>query len=902
MKRRAEIRCWAWFLIFLEATSCIYAMAERIRSVRVERNAFEPVPARKRSVDDLLSMNHPDFVHDDWIDTFRAHVAEIHARGHRLSVRQTTIDPAAIDSAFSGAAAKFDVDDEAGRLSQVLPATAVNYTQAPVNAKQILEGVITGVGGVFVPGLKDANNGTEAMATFQQCFDPRKLYESFAVKDFFKAQAELPAISDADVDAFQASIELIDGNMTASSWNPTLLLKRFEALNSRTWKTWKYLAAILKKLGPYVLQLLKHSYRCGVIDIVLGFALSFVLPLFPPILLVLIAVAAMAFELFTQIKAAVDNWYRDWFKFGKAIGAILAFVASLVIAYKMGKSGEIRCTGQKKAGCTYEMPKNEMNNWQPPKSTKYCAGKYCNPVYQRNDIIDPNLIDSRGRTNIERMKAGAAAIGPDGKPLNLHHILQDPDGPIAELTDTFHESNPKLLNLYLKPGEPSRIDRPAFDLWRSSYWRARGRSMEEAINAGTYLATFGQTVANYAPVAGVAITKAWNSTAVRAGEFLGKAIDAIADGDSSSLVTSVKAKLEKLDIVRLLLLALKGTAARQADDLDASMAGNTMPGGETVMSCSTDANCDVPVRLYAERFDRADGEVRNSVRKRYRVHFAPDTGFALSLSAIVNEGAARISVTPADNANGVALAESRISNGARLRATGKLATAGQLDGEFASAQHRVALQHCDGYGDYSIELKGARPPTPSSEWESESGNASVRAFWLANGAPPELDQSLFAIGAQYVPYPTVPSGVKQASDGLLVFAPAVNRSAVVYHVLLASTAAPPVATVCDVLRVGRVVMSIGHPDNAGSTLQASFDLPAEDSRAYVIAESDGGAMTLYAAESADGGMDMYSVRVTSTGGLTIIGVAVAVPVIIVVIVALAVVVALVRKKRRVARS
>jgi hypothetical protein len=53
-----------------------------------------------------------------------------------------------------------------------------------------------------------------------------------------------------------------------------------------------------------------------------------------------------------------------------------------------------------------------------------CGGELCNPVYQRNDIIDPNRLDSMGRTNIERMKQGVSAIGPDGKSINLHHIYQ----------------------------------------------------------------------------------------------------------------------------------------------------------------------------------------------------------------------------------------------------------------------------------------------------------------------------------------------------------------------------------------------------------------------------------------------------------------------------------------------
>jgi hypothetical protein len=836
---------------------------------------------RKRSIDDLLSMNHPEFVRDHWLDTFRAHIAEIHARGHQLSVRQAAIPPEMVDMAFSGSMAKFDVEDEANRLSAVPPPAAVNYTQVPVNAKQILEGMITGIGGVFVPGLKDANNGTEAMATFQQCFDPRKLHETFVVKAFFKPQEELPSISDADLEAFQASLEQMDGNMTATSWTPAQLLKRFDALSMRTWKTWKYLAAILKKLSPYLLQLLKHSYRCGVLDIVLGFALSFVLPLFPPILLILIAVAAMAFELFSQIKAAVDNWYRDWFKFGKAVGAVLAFVASLIIAYKMGKSGEVKCTGQKKTGCTYEMPKNEMNNWQPPNAKKHCAGKYCNPVYQRNDIIDPNLIDNRGRTNIERMKAGAAAIGPDGKPLNLHHIYQDPDGPIAELTDTFHESNPKLLNLYLKPGEPSRIDRPAFDLWRSNYWRTRGREMEEAIKAGTYLATFGQTVANYAPVAGVAITKAWNDTARVApavGQFLGKAIDAITDGDSDSLVTSVKQKLAKLDIVRLLLLALKGTAVEQANRADDAMT-SAMASIDPMHMCSTNAQCTDQVRLSGERFDRVDGQVANAVRKQYIIHFAPDTGYALSLSSIVNEGTALVRVASSTGDlllqhAGVRIAEKRI-------------VAGQLASEFADAQHRVTLQHCDGYGDYRVELVGEREPTPPTQWESPSNDSAVRDFWLANGAPPEMDKSLYSLGVQYVPYPQFAGDaratlVESSDGGQLAIAVPIGTSVARYHVFLVSREAPAVATVCDVFRAGGRLVATAVASNRSV---AQFEPPVVDSRAYVVAESDNGAMTLLCPSDSPMGLE---IAVRNSGVAAAVGATLGVLAVVLVVVAIVV--------------
>jgi RHS repeat-associated protein/uncharacterized repeat protein (TIGR01451 family) len=96
-------------------------------------------------------------------------------------------------------------------------------------------------------------------------------------------------------------------------------------------------------------------------------------------------------------------------------------------------------------------------------------------VYQRNDLINPDFIDQLGRTNLQRMQRGLAPIGPDGNPVNLHHMLQTPNGPIAEVTQTFHQTNSRVI--HINPSTiPSGIDRSAFDAWRSSYWmwRAQG--------------------------------------------------------------------------------------------------------------------------------------------------------------------------------------------------------------------------------------------------------------------------------------------------------------------------------------------------------------------------------------------------------------------------------------------
>jgi hypothetical protein len=93
-------------------------------------------------------------------------------------------------------------------------------------------------------------------------------------------------------------------------------------------------------------------------------------------------------------------------------------------------------------------------------------------VYQRSDLINPSLTDKLGRTNLQRMQQGLAPLGPDGKSINLHHMLQTADGPLAEVTQTFHQTYSKTI--HINPITiPSGIDRPAFDVWRSNYWMNR---------------------------------------------------------------------------------------------------------------------------------------------------------------------------------------------------------------------------------------------------------------------------------------------------------------------------------------------------------------------------------------------------------------------------------------------
>ncbi|EEZ8309101.1 hypothetical protein C7K77_004904 [Escherichia coli] len=108
-----------------------------------------------------------------------------------------------------------------------------------------------------------------------------------------------------------------------------------------------------------------------------------------------------------------------------------------------------------------------------------------NKVYQRNDLFDPYKVSSwkdKGKTvtgtNIERMASGRAPIGVDGKSVNLHHVTQNQSGPIAEVTQSFHQENSAVI--HINPNTiPSGINRPVFDKWKEQYWRQRAASYGE---------------------------------------------------------------------------------------------------------------------------------------------------------------------------------------------------------------------------------------------------------------------------------------------------------------------------------------------------------------------------------------------------------------------------------------
>ena len=113
-------------------------------------------------------------------------------------------------------------------------------------------------------------------------------------------------------------------------------------------------------------------------------------------------------------------------------------------------------------------------------------------VYKNNSAFDPNYVDSKGRTNVQRMNEGLAPMGKDGKSVELHHMTQNEingfnssRGAVAEVTRDFHNKNYNTIHIYRR-GDPEymswRKNNPQaakeFDNFRKQYWKDRAKEFK----------------------------------------------------------------------------------------------------------------------------------------------------------------------------------------------------------------------------------------------------------------------------------------------------------------------------------------------------------------------------------------------------------------------------------------
>ncbi len=97
----------------------------------------------------------------------------------------------------------------------------------------------------------------------------------------------------------------------------------------------------------------------------------------------------------------------------------------------------------------------------------------------RKCLVNPNIDmaqkDPLGRTNKERMEQGLAPLDKKGNPMELHHIGQHNDSPLAELTQEQHRGKENYSILHDTKKE-SEIDRVSFNDERANHWKARSKN------------------------------------------------------------------------------------------------------------------------------------------------------------------------------------------------------------------------------------------------------------------------------------------------------------------------------------------------------------------------------------------------------------------------------------------
>lgn len=91
----------------------------------------------------------------------------------------------------------------------------------------------------------------------------------------------------------------------------------------------------------------------------------------------------------------------------------------------------------------------------------------------RNDI-DWEQVDEKGKTNTERIQRGLSPLDKEGNPIQLHHIGQHSDSPLAELTFKEHrcDGNDTILHDKKKETE-THGEGNDWDNERQNYWKDR---------------------------------------------------------------------------------------------------------------------------------------------------------------------------------------------------------------------------------------------------------------------------------------------------------------------------------------------------------------------------------------------------------------------------------------------
>ena len=179
----------------------------------------------------------------------------------------------------------------------------------------------------------------------------------------------------------------------------------------------------------------------------------------------------------------------EGFKWG-AISGALAGGASEAIALKGATRSGLTMNEAATIQRESKYPLDVIKQFKSMDQYEICknAGLYPVTVNGKKSLvraIDLDYVDDFGRTNLQRMKEGLAAIDPDsGLPYELHHIGQKTDSTLAILTKAEHMQGGNN-SIWHEFGSASEVHNAANEaLWnrqRQTYWRQLATLLEGGI-------------------------------------------------------------------------------------------------------------------------------------------------------------------------------------------------------------------------------------------------------------------------------------------------------------------------------------------------------------------------------------------------------------------------------------
>ncbi|SMF53243.1 HNH/ENDO VII family nuclease [Pseudobacteriovorax antillogorgiicola] len=125
----------------------------------------------------------------------------------------------------------------------------------------------------------------------------------------------------------------------------------------------------------------------------------------------------------------------------------------------------------------YEAPTNVLGRRVYKHKTAIKPGVPENVHSSVNPSIRQRI--ANGETNVDLMRNGNAPIGSDGKQVELHHLLQEEPGPMAEIVSSMHKDYHKVLHgLREESFRKNPQLRREYAKFRRNYWKKRAEDFD----------------------------------------------------------------------------------------------------------------------------------------------------------------------------------------------------------------------------------------------------------------------------------------------------------------------------------------------------------------------------------------------------------------------------------------